>query len=152
MKITKVGHVVLAVRDVEASIKFYTDVLGMELLNFTPQIPMGFLSFGARDHDIALVKAPEGAPTGSQGMSHTALEVDGDDEELRGLYNKLRDSGAKIDFSADHGVTRGFYFFDPDGNRIELFIQVLRGADAMTFMRDKGAVLDPYEIEPRPAP
>ena len=76
---------------------------------------MAFMSFGVRDHDIALIKGPEGAELGSPGLSHTALALEGGEPELREIYQKVKDSGAKIDFLADHGLTKSFYFFDPDG-------------------------------------
>jgi catechol 2,3-dioxygenase-like lactoylglutathione lyase family enzyme len=45
-KITKVGHVVLGCRDPQASITFYTEKLGMELVQFNPELQMAFFSFG----------------------------------------------------------------------------------------------------------
>ena len=147
-RIERVGHVVLNVSDTQASAQWYVDVLGMELMNYTPGLEMAFLSFGVSDHDIALVKAPEGAELGSPGLSHTALALEGGEEELREIYQKIKASGAKIDFLADHGLSRSFYFFDPDGNRLEIFYQHLHGEEARDFMREAGAVLDSYDLEP----
>ncbi len=150
-KIGRVSHVVLNVKDPEASAKWYSEVLGMETMNYSPGIGMAFMSFGTIDHDIALIKAPEGVETGSPGLSHTALVIDGGEEELKEIYQRVKASGAKIDFLADHGLTKSFYFFDPDGNRLEIFYQHLHGDEAMNFMRDAGAVLEPYELEPTSA-
>ncbi len=150
-KISKVGHVVLNVSDTQASAKWYADVLGMELMNYTPGLEMAFLSFGTRDHDIALVKGPEGVELGSTGLSHTALALEGGEDDLKEMYQRIKASGAKIDFLADHGLTKSFYFFDPDGNRLEIFYQALHGDEAMNFMRETGAVRDPYELESAPA-
>ena len=44
-KITKVGHVVLGCRDPQASI-FYTETLGMELVQFNQELQVAFFSFG----------------------------------------------------------------------------------------------------------
>ncbi len=144
-RIARVSHVVLNVKDPEASAKWYSDVLGMETMNYSPGIGMAFMSFGTLDHDIALIKAPEGVETGSPGLSHTALSIEGGEEELKEIYQRIKASGAKIDFLADHGLTKSFYFFDPDGNRLEVFFQNLHGDEAMDFMKNVGAVLDPYE-------
>jgi catechol 2,3-dioxygenase len=144
-RIARVSHVVLNVKDPEASAKWYSEVLGMETMSYHPGLGMAFLSFGTLDHDIALIRVPEGVETGSPGLSHTALSIDGGEEELKEIYGKIRASGAKIDFVADHGLTKSFYFFDPDGNRLEVFFQNLHGEEAMTFMRETGAMLDPYE-------
>ncbi len=147
-KIAKVGHVVLNVKDTKEAIDWYTNTLGMELMVHDQGMDMAFLSFGSQDHDIALMKAPEGVETGSPGLSHTALMLEGGEEELREMYQRVKNSTGKIDFTADHGLTKSFYCFDPSGNRIEIFFQFLHGEEARTFMRETGAVLDPYELEP----
>ncbi len=144
-RIARVSHVVLNVKDPEASAKWYSEVLGMETMNYAEGLGMAFLSFGTLDHDIALIKAPEGVETGSPGLSHTALSIEGGEEELKEIYGRIKASGAKIDFLADHGLTKSFYFFDPDGNRLEVFFQALHGDEAMDFMKNVGAVLEPYE-------
>ena len=55
-RINKVGHVVLNVKDVETSVKFYTEALGMEVMRLR-ESSAAFLSFGTQHHDIALFKA-----------------------------------------------------------------------------------------------
>ena len=150
-KINRVGHVVLGVKDTKEAIDWYTEALGMELMAHDQGMDMAFLSFGASDHDIALIKAPAGVETGSPGMTHTALMIEGGEPELREIYQRVRESGGKIDFTADHGMTKSFYCFDPSGNRIEIFFQHLHGEEARAFMRKSGAVLDPYELEPSTA-
>ena len=122
-KIKKVGHVVLGVRDPQRSIKFYTEALGMELVNVLEEMQMAFLSFGERDHDIAVIKVPDDQPVGSSGLAHTALEIEGGQEQLRELYERLKSYGAKVEFTVDHVLTKSVYFFDPDGNRLEIFSQ-----------------------------
>ena len=144
-KVNRVSHVVLNVSDPEASAKWYSEALGMELMNYSSEVQMAFLSFGTLDHDIALVKAPEGVETGSPGLSHTALSIEGGPEELKEIYERVKNTGAKIEMTADHGLTKSFYCLDPDGNRIEIFYQHLHGDDAKTFMRDVGAMLEPYD-------
>jgi catechol 2,3-dioxygenase len=144
-RISRVSHVVLNVNDPQSSAKWYSEALGMEIMSYSRQLEMAFLSFGTLDHDIALIKAPEGVATGSPGMSHTAMAIEGGQDELKELYDRVRAAGAEIEMTADHGVTRSFYFFDPDGNRLEVFFQALRGEEAMAFMRDVGAMLEPYD-------
>jgi len=81
---------------------------------------MAYLSFGTLDHDIALINAPEGVATGSSGLRHTAMAIEGGPEELKELYRRVKATGAEIDMTADHGVSRSFYAFYPDGNRLEV--------------------------------
>jgi len=146
-KIAKVGHVVLNVLDTREAIAWYTDTLGMELMVHDQEMDMAFLSFGSQDHDIALMKAPEGVETGSPGLSHTALMIEGGEPELQEIYERVKNSTGRVEFTADHGMSKSFYCFDPSGNRIEIFFQILHGEDARTFMREAGAVLDPYELD-----
>ena len=46
------------------------------------------------------------------------------------MFGRVKNAGYEIDFTADHGMTKSFYCFDPSGNRIEIFFQNLHGADA----------------------
>jgi catechol 2,3-dioxygenase len=150
-RISKVGHVVLGVRDPQRSIRFYTEALGMECVNFFEDMQMAFFSFGdERDHDIAVVKVPDDQPVGSSGLSHTALEIEGGEPELRELYERLKSHGAQVEFTADHVMSKSVYVLDPDGNRIEVFAQVLTPADGKQTLRDAGAahdLLKPLDLE-----
>jgi catechol 2,3-dioxygenase len=149
-KIKKVGHVVLGVRDPARSVKFYTEVLGMELIKVLDEMQMAFFSFGERDHDIAVIKVPDDQPVGSSGLAHTALEIEGGQEQLRELYERLKRYGARVEFTADHVLTKSVYFFDPDGNRLEIFSQELPSANAKQYLHEAKAAADvmrPLDLE-----
>ena len=149
-RISKVGHVVLGVRDPQVSIKFYTEAMGMEMVNFFDEIQMAFFSFGERDHDIAVIKVPEDQPVGSTGFSHTALEIEGGEDQLKELYERLKSHGVNMEMNLDHVLTKSVYFFDPDGNRLEIFAQELRGADGKQYLHDHHVASDlmkPLDME-----
>ncbi len=80
--IVGVRHTALGVRDPQKSISFYTEVLGMELVNFLEDLQMAFLAFGEQDHDLVLVKVPDDQPVGSSGLAHTAIRIEGGSEQL----------------------------------------------------------------------
>lgn len=141
--INKVGHVVLGCRDPEVSIKFYSEVLGMEVVNYFDNMKMAFFSFGTQHHDIAVVKVPDDEPVGSSGLSHTALQIDGGPEELAQLHQRLLDHDVKVDFTTDHNITKSVYFFDPDGNRLEIFSESMEMADSKKFLNE---VKDPSQL------
>jgi catechol 2,3-dioxygenase-like lactoylglutathione lyase family enzyme len=150
-KINKVGHVVLGCRDPQASIKFYTENLGMELVQFNQELQMAFFSFGERDHDIAVIKVPDDQPVGSAGLSHTALQIEGGEAELRALYQRLKDHGVKVDLTADHFLSKSVYFFDPDGNRLEIFCESMEMAAAKDYLHtthDRSKLMTPLNLEP----
>jgi catechol-2,3-dioxygenase len=148
-KINKVGHVVLNVKDVAASAKFYSEALGMEVMLLREGNTAAFLSFGAQHHDIALFKAPEGAEMGALGLNHIAFQIEGGETELRQLYGRLVQHGAKVDYTTDHGMTHSVYFFDPDGNRLEIFSEVMNPEDGRQYMR-AGVNLTNRDYKPEP--
>ena len=70
----RIAHVVIKVRDLERSKKFYTEVLGMQVMKDTPEINGVFLANHTRDHhEIALFQiGPDaGSPRPDQtGLAH----------------------------------------------------------------------------------
>jgi catechol-2,3-dioxygenase len=146
--INKVGHVVLSVQDVEASMKFYAEALGMEVMLHRAG-SAAFLSFGTQHHDIALFKAPEDAEMGKVGLHHIAFQIEGGETELRQLYGRILQHGATIDYTTDHGMTHSVYFFDPDGNRLEIFADVMDPEAGRQYMR-AGVNLTNRDYKPEP--
>ena len=125
LKPTKLGHIVLRVRDLERSKAFYTQVLGLRL---TGEIEgrMAFFAAGEDSHDLAVMAIGEEAPPpdpGRVGLYHFAYQVASADE-LKQWYHHFREHGVTIVGSADHGVSQGIYFLDPDGNEIEVTYEV----------------------------
>ena len=150
-KISRIGHVGIYVSDIDRSIAWYRDILGLTLTGRWPT-PDGkeivFLRFGENHHDIVLrpglnnVKSEEG-----NRLQHIAMEIDGRDEWLKAL-SKLKRSGVKITLGPlVHGFeggtgpgtlpggsgSRSFYFKDPDGNSLELYTDMMRVPEGMPF-------------------
>ena len=149
-KITGVRHAVLGVRDAKRSVAFYTEVLGMELVTFLEDMQMAFLSFGSHDHDLAVIKVPDEQPVGSSGLAHTAIEVDGGEDQLQDLHTVLRSRGVEVELTADHVVTKSFYVLDPDGNRLEFYVQLMAKPDAKRYLQSARVaedVLRPLDLE-----
>ena len=118
----RVGHLVLNVRDQDASTKFYTEVLGFEIAVERPGFGT-FLTCGKIHHDLALFQAaPDAAPVqeGALGLNHMALQVE-DLDMLKEYYQRLQDYGMTDLRTTDHSMTKSIYLKDPDGNGIELF-------------------------------
>jgi len=134
----RIGHLVLNVKDLEASTKFYTDILGFQV---SRQRETGtFLTCGKIHHDLALFQAaPDAAPVtpGGLGLNHMALQVE-DFDTLTEFYHRLEDY--KIEMrTTDHSMTKSIYISDPDGNGIELFCNSQDNAvDGLAEMRREG--------------
>ena len=140
--INRLKHLVLNCSDVEASIKFYTESLGMEVVNYNPETRMAFLSFGKEHHDIALFQFKgegEKLEPNHVGLNHIALEIEGGEDELKEFYTKLQEQGVQIDRLADHAMSRSVYFFDPDGNRLEIFYETITEG-TKEWLREHGGV------------
>ena len=148
--IKRVGHVVFGTHDLERSIGFYTGILGMEQVCGIEAMGMAFFTFGERDHDIAVMLVPDEVPIASPGLAHVALEIEGGIDDLRRHHQRLKEAGVPVELTADHVVTQSVYFPDPDGNRLELFCQVLTGAEALGYMRSvrtPDQALRPLDLE-----
>jgi catechol 2,3-dioxygenase len=119
------GHVVFYVRDLDASIRFYTDVVGLTLVGRIFDDRAAVLTGGSTHHELLLIQvgnAP-GPPTGRRvGLYHVGWKMGNDIETLRRLRDRLDALGYPIDGMADHTVSQSLYLRDPDGNEVELFV------------------------------
>jgi catechol-2,3-dioxygenase len=120
------GHVVLNVRDLKKSERFYRDVLGMGVSGRNSRTRMSFLSFGKEHHDIALMELPAKAKRiageGIPGLHHFCVYVR-TNKEVDDLYPVLRRKGIPIVSGPEIlevARNRSISFLDPDGNRVEV--------------------------------
>ena len=128
MEVQEVGHLVLYVRNLERSRQFSRDVLGWTDVAGLKGMPAAAFSSGRTHHERLLIDVGENAtpiPPGRRvGMYHFGLKVGTTDDELRDALKALLDAGANVVGTADHTVTHSLYIEDPDGNEIELYIDV----------------------------
>jgi catechol 2,3-dioxygenase len=132
-------HVVLYVRNVARSAAFYRDVVGMRQVMPKPDpssptgalemsFPAAMFSSGRTHHELLLIEVGEDAtpiPRGRRvGMYHFGIKVGDTDDELRAALARVEHAGASIVGSSDHGFTHSLYLMDPDGNELELFVDV----------------------------
>lgn len=117
----RIDHIFLMCEDVDGATDFFRDVLGFRL---TEQIMADdghqlatFLERSHSTHDIAFLTGPDG------GFHHVAFWVD-DWNDLRHGADTCAYHGVNVDAGPTrHGATRGcgLYFFDPAGNRNEIY-------------------------------
>ncbi|MEM9782598.1 MAG: VOC family protein [Pseudomonadota bacterium] len=118
-----IGHVHLRVSDLERSIAFYRDVLGLDVLaRFSSGA--AFLGADGYHHHIGLnTWASLGAsppPSGHTGLYHVAFLYP-DRPALGAAIKRVQDAGIALTGAADHGVSEAVYLDDPDRNGIELY-------------------------------
>ncbi len=126
MRVHELGHLVFYVRNLERSAHFYRDVLGF------PEVRRGkrgiVFSTGRTHHEMLLLEVGEG-PTdppdgGRVGFYHVGLKIGESGEELSQAEAELKAAAVPIVGRADHGETEGLYVRDPDGNEIEVYVDL----------------------------
>jgi catechol 2,3-dioxygenase len=124
MAIRRTGHVAIRVRDLEATRRFYRDVLGMTIASDLPGRGT-FFRFDDYHHDLVAFAAPKGAGPASRdhaGIGHIAFVAE-DFETVRGYFRRLKAAGIPVRCT-DHGFTKSIYFPDPDGIELEIYVEV----------------------------
>jgi catechol-2,3-dioxygenase len=135
MEIKELGHLVLYVRNLDRSASFYRDLLGWRQIIGGPDdapLPFRAAAFsapsGRTHHELLLIEVGEDAaslPPGRRvGLYHFGLKVGDSDDELRSALATLEANNVNVVGASDHTVTHSLYITDPDGNEIELYIDV----------------------------
>lgn len=147
MKIVELGHLVLYVRDIDASAAFYTEVLGFRPVIDRPPGQRGVMYRTKSDrthHELLIIEgAPDSAPLAAGprlGLFHFGLKIGDSDAELIDAAAELRAAGVEITAAVNHGATKSLYVADPDGNENELYVDV-PGVD----WRSDPTVINRYE-------
>ena len=123
--IGKMGHAVLMVQDIDASVAFYTQLLGFKVSDVYPDSMtkgrMVFMRFNDDHHGLGLVGQANGE-SNHQELHHMAFEVSTLDEVFR-ARDYLEKNGVQVDFDGRRraGSQVSVEFRDPDGHRLEIF-------------------------------
>jgi catechol 2,3-dioxygenase-like lactoylglutathione lyase family enzyme len=121
--VKNLAEVVLVVDDMDRSIRFYRDVLGLEVFS-PPRLPTKFLRIGDSRSGVPqqIVLVPRSAPSSGERVKvlhHIGLEVTPDDFEPE--RRRLQAAGFQLR-TGQHPFlpVDAFYLDDPDGNEIEI--------------------------------
>jgi catechol-2,3-dioxygenase len=120
-RVVGLGHVGIYCWDLEKMVAFYRDFMGMQITKQNWKTGMVFLSTDPdrSDHEIALMR---GRPTGETPrlIEQISLRVETLDD-LRDFHRRIKGAGMKIHHVVSHCSAVGCYFYDPEGNRTEVF-------------------------------
>lgn len=141
---TGVNHLVLNVADLEASHRFWTEIVGFHQVGELhgkngkpPVMKMRFYS-GLRDgvqnhHDVALVEQPGLTPPPEEwsmavsnlAVNHVAISYPDRESWLRQVEH-VQAMGVKVNVRINHGMTHSIYVNDPNGYGIEMLYELPR--------------------------
>ncbi len=127
---TGINHLALVTGDMDATIRFWRDLLGMRLVAGIGEPGFRHYFFEISEHDLVaffewpgvepMEERDHGAPTrGPVGFDHVAIGV-AEREDLWNLKDALEAAGFWVSEAVDHGFIHSVYTFDPNNIPIEL--------------------------------
>jgi catechol 2,3-dioxygenase len=127
-------HFGVATSHSERMVEWYSKVLGMVTIYSTSNAleseagvspGLTFVSNDKANHRLAIISLPElkddADKKGHVKLQHVAFEYATIDDLLNS-YTRIKELGIEPFLTTDHGVSIAFYYKDPDGNTIELFV------------------------------
>lgn len=121
----KLHHLTFMTLDVDAMVKWYELVAGLEPVYYSEGA--AWLTNDEANHRIALLTFPGLKPPAdkphSAGLHHLAFEYASFDHWLDN-YVRLSEAGIEPDRCLDHGMTMSMYYVDPEGNGVEIQVDV----------------------------
>jgi glyoxylase I family protein len=141
MPINGLHHFAYRCRDAEETRHFYEDILGLPLFHYIRSdvvpstgefCPYVHIFFRMTDgsclafFDLGDNVAPLPSPNTPSWVNHIALRTDSVDQ-LRAMKIRLEAHGIEVLGLTDHRVFNSIYFFDPNGIRLELCVQLASG-------------------------
>lgn len=121
----ELGHVVYYVRDLETSLKFYQEAVGLDVCGRIFNGRAALLTGGRMHHELLLIQVGEadGPLHGKRiGLYHIGWKIGNSLGELKTRQEKLHSLGYTIDGLSDHTISQSIYLRDPDGNEVELYV------------------------------
>jgi len=124
----QLGHLVVKVRDLDRAEDFYTRILGLTVTaKFDGQAV--FMSANTElSHELLILPMDDDAPVpeaSGQRLVHMAWQMESW-EDLKALYQRLKDNDIGTIGIGDHGLSLGVYFADPDDNELEAYYELPR--------------------------
>ncbi|WP_432181616.1 VOC family protein [Streptomyces sp. NBC_00063] len=127
MAITGLGHTGLWVYDLPKMRDFYERVLGLTVTDEDEGLEIVF--FSARpdeEHHEFVLQTGRTAKIGGKQQQHQISWRVESVEDLRTFHRRFEAEGVEVQQEVTHGNAFGIYFFDPEGNRNEVYLRIDR--------------------------
>lgn len=138
MKFRGVNHLAMVTGDMDKTVRFYRDVLGMPLVAATGNRPGGLpyrhyffetgpnstIAFFEWPGMVEEFHKPAGQPaTGRIQFDHVSFDVE-TEEELLELQARIQAAGEEVTVVVDHKFIHSIYFTDPNGIALEASVWI----------------------------
>jgi catechol 2,3-dioxygenase-like lactoylglutathione lyase family enzyme len=158
MDITRIHHVAYRCNDAKETVEFYRDVMGMDFtMAFSEdRVPSTkepdpymhvFLDAGMGNvlafFELPTYPAMGKDPNTPAWVQHIAFEVATEDA-LHAAKARAEGHGLDVLGPIDHGLFRSIYFFDPNGHRLEIAVNVGSDDDVRRARGVAGEMLDEW--------
>ena len=120
-RIGHLGHVGIFVEDLDAEVAFYRDVLGLQVTDSQPDMGITFMSSQPEiEHHELLLSLGRTSSRDALMVQQIAWRCDSLDDVIAFHY-RLKECNVTLDMEVSHGNAIGIYFYDPEGNRNEVY-------------------------------
>ena len=126
MPIIGLGHTGFWVDDLEKMRDFYERVLGLTVTD--EDADLGIVFFSSRpddEHHEFVLQRGRTAPAGTKLTHQVSWRVDSL-EAIVEFHRRFQAEGVEVQQEVTHGNAIGIYFFDPEGNRNEVYLRIER--------------------------
>jgi len=114
----RITHAVIVAADFESVFRHYTELVGLRPIVGDRGSAFAVLGGSCGGRDIGLFRARPGRPPG---LHHVGFLV-GDERDLDEAAARLRKAGLEPEFQIDHATRRSIFVQDPDGLRVEFYV------------------------------
>ncbi len=159
MAITGINHLAFITHDLDATIRFYRDLLGMTLeagvghggfRHYFFRAGEAQVAFFAYEGASAMRPKSHGTPTREPiGFDHVSLTVDSR-EELFAYKDKLDAAGFEVSSAVDHGLIWSIYFYDPNNIPLEISWDIMKVTQPPAVADDMPLAIVAEGAEPQP--
>ena len=159
MYLKEINHLALITADMAGTIRFYRDLLGMELTHgighngyrhYFFKTANNYIAFFAYEGAQLMEKKFHGTPsTKKLGFDHLSITVSSK-EDLFALKDRLEAAGVEVTGAIDHGITWSIYFFDNNNIPLEGSWDICEVIRAPAIVEDDPLAVAEEGAEPQP--
>jgi len=159
MALTGINHLAFITHDLDATIRFYRDLLGMTLeagvghdgyRHYFFRAGEAMIAFFAYEGAQPMNPKPHGSPSRQPlGFDHVSMTCESR-EDLFAAKDKLEAAGFEVSGAVDHGTIWSIYFYDPNNIPLEISWDIMKITQPPAVADDLPLAIVAEGAEPQP--